>query len=69
MVLAYMRLRYACCVVQLPQLVRQDTEWVHVVPPTVAVAEDDSLARFSLSIPEGLSGKTSCCSLFRFAVA
>jgi len=42
---------------KVPQLLQQDTEWVHVVPPAVAETRDDSLARFNLSIPAGLSGE------------
>ena len=44
-------------VAQVPQLILQDTEWVHVVPPPIAETRDDSLARFNLSIPAGLSGE------------
>ncbi len=42
---------------QVPQLLQQDAEWVQVVPPAIADTREDSLARFKLSIPAGLSGE------------
>ena len=45
-----------CCVVQLPARVKQDTEDVYVLPALAGRPVDQSLARFNLSITQGVRG-------------